>query len=440
MRPAILAATFALATSASAADRLVPQQYATIQAAVDAAADGDVIRIASPGLSERGISIAGRRLAIEGANGQAVTVDAQQLGRHLTITGSAVVTLRNLRLVNGREPASFGGAVRFEGSSLSIEGCSFDSNSAIEGGAVWVGSGTVRIGRCWFSSNAAVGGSSRFGGALRHAGGEVTVWSTRFTGNSSTYQGGAISHGWGDGSGSNAGALRLVSCLFDSNSAVYGGALHTYRSGTAVTLTNVTMVGNGATFGSAIVSYYGDVRLSNSIVSGSGELFRLIHGGSFRGASCITSSGSLQGPGNRTMNPGLSVDFVPLPGSPCIDAGSPSLLVSAWTATGAGSACQAHGVDLLGNARVMDVIGVANQGCGGSVSAVDIGAVEVAGVPAMNPILMDLDGDSRVTGLDLGMVLGAWGQPSCTMDLNLDGIVNSPDIGLLLGRWGTCSN
>jgi hypothetical protein len=53
---------------------------------------------------------------------------------------------------------------------------------------------------------------------------------------------------------------------------------------------------------------------------------------------------------------------------------------------------------------------------------------------------MDLDGDSRVTGLDLGMVLGAWGQPSCTMDLNLDGIVNSPDIGLLLGRWGTCSN
>jgi hypothetical protein len=47
----------------------------------------------------------------------------------------------------------------------------------------------------------------------------------------------------------------------------------------------------------------------------------------------------------------------------------------------------------------------------------------------------DLDGDGQVSGADLGLLLGNWGQPGAT-DLNGDGQTNGADLGLLLGAWG----
>ena len=47
-------------------------------------------------------------------------------------------------------------------------------------------------------------------------------------------------------------------------------------------------------------------------------------------------------------------------------------------------------------------------------------------------------GDGVVNGIDLGLLLGAWGPcagPSCTGDLNRDGSVNGIDLGALLGAW-----
>ena len=42
----------------------------------------------------------------------------------------------------------------------------------------------------------------------------------------------------------------------------------------------------------------------------------------------------------------------------------------------------------------------------------------------------------RVSGSDLGLLLGEWGQcGSCDADLNGDGTVSGADLGLLLGRW-----
>jgi hypothetical protein len=47
----------------------------------------------------------------------------------------------------------------------------------------------------------------------------------------------------------------------------------------------------------------------------------------------------------------------------------------------------------------------------------------------------DLTGDGERNGEDLGILLGAWGQPGAT-DLNADGVTNGADLGLLLGAWG----
>lgn len=47
----------------------------------------------------------------------------------------------------------------------------------------------------------------------------------------------------------------------------------------------------------------------------------------------------------------------------------------------------------------------------------------------------DFTGDGIINGADLGVMLGAWGQPGPT-DLNGDGVTNGADLGMLLALWG----
>ena len=53
-----------------------------------------------------------------------------------------------------------------------------------------------------------------------------------------------------------------------------------------------------------------------------------------------------------------------------------------------------------------------------------------------------LNGDGVVGGIDLGIVLGAWGSSGGVMvaDVSNDGIVDGPDLGLILSNWGPCPN
>jgi hypothetical protein len=52
----------------------------------------------------------------------------------------------------------------------------------------------------------------------------------------------------------------------------------------------------------------------------------------------------------------------------------------------------------------------------------------------------DLFPDGLVNGIDLGVLLGQWGNctGACESDLNDDGTVNGLDLGILLGDWGSC--
>lgn len=71
-------------------------------------------------------------------------------------------------------------------------------------------------------------------------------------------------------------------------------------------------------------------------------------------------------------------------------------------------------------------------------SGSDIWAGRVNGNGSIgNPALVgDLNGDGRVDGADLAILLGAWGACSgCAADLNGDGIVNGADLAILLGGW-----
>ena len=63
-----------------------------------------------------------------------------------------------------------------------------------------------------------------------------------------------------------------------------------------------------------------------------------------------------------------------------------------------------------------------------------------AGDPDCEPKALpgDLNGDGRVSGADLGLLIGGWGvcsDPACPGDLNEDGLSNGADLGLLFGYW-----
>jgi hypothetical protein len=47
----------------------------------------------------------------------------------------------------------------------------------------------------------------------------------------------------------------------------------------------------------------------------------------------------------------------------------------------------------------------------------------------------DLDGNGRIDGADLGLLLNAWGQSGVPADLNQSGTVEGGDLGLLLSNW-----
>ena len=51
------------------------------------------------------------------------------------------------------------------------------------------------------------------------------------------------------------------------------------------------------------------------------------------------------------------------------------------------------------------------------------------------PLAGDLNGDGRVDGGDMGILLAAWNTNDPTGDLNQDGTVNGEDLGLLLATW-----
>jgi uncharacterized membrane protein len=57
--------------------------------------------------------------------------------------------------------------------------------------------------------------------------------------------------------------------------------------------------------------------------------------------------------------------------------------------------------------------------------------------PTAGSCVGDLNSDGSVTGADLGILLGDWGQATAS-DIDGNGVVDGADLGRLLGAWGPC--
>jgi len=242
---AFVAACLLAAVTPATAQRTVyvdndgPADFATIQAAIDAASDGDTILIASgtyTGDGNRDIDFKGKAITVEGRDGpETCIVDAG--GRQYVNNPEAEPELhrgfyfhrgedansmvRGLTITGGYLRWDGGGGICCEGASPQIITCVVTANVARWGGGIAITDSNAVIVDCTISDNMAsfypwnrTGGGSA--GGISMAGGNVTMLNCLIVGNFASDDGGGIRTGRCD--------FVLRNCTISENRARSRGA------------------------------------------------------------------------------------------------------------------------------------------------------------------------------------------------------------------------
>jgi len=239
---AVLLTLTCLSVSASVAwatDRVVPDDFPTIQSAINAAVTGDRV-IVRAGEYLESLVLANKDLVVVGESGASLTIVRAPVASRVVLIGPLVTRASIFRgfTFTGGEAASGGGAFIQQSASCTFDSCRFVSNAArgtaqssSYGGGLYVGQqGGATIQDCEFVRNGAYVNeffNDGYGGAI-YAGSDVfmDVTNTRFTSNLAA----GFEGGWGGAvalatASSGAATAGFQECLFDSNFAGYGGAI-----------------------------------------------------------------------------------------------------------------------------------------------------------------------------------------------------------------------
>ncbi len=339
---------FLYAPTATGALLVVPDQYATIQSAIDTAASGDSVLIRD-GTYHETLTLAGKDLTLFGETGYLNTiVSADSTGRvcdigagvtsatvisdvtftkglaergaGMRITGGASPSLRRCRFFLDRAISaseSYGGALLVESSSTAdIEDCRFERNGAFidlytgvfgYGGAICALSCshiTVRGSR--FESNVAAGFEGGIGGAIYVNEASATIEDCSFVSNFSM-RGGAIAAD---------GAVTVLRSVFESNTGTYGASAIACGSGAQCSPT----LGAAPAAFIAYNLFYDNWTLAYGTldVSGSGQVRNntlAFNTGGSTGAGINVSDGVIVGHNIVANNQGVGI-FCTGPGSP----------------------------------------------------------------------------------------------------------------------------
>ncbi len=358
---AALAVTFASLPALAGNSILVPQQHATIQAAINAAQSGDMVIVAPgvySGAGNRDIDLLGKAITVKSAQGAAtctISVGGTQQEYH---TGFALAhNYTNATVIDGFTITGGykfnGGGIEITAGSPVIQNCVLTGNSCdCWGAGVYSQSNaTPRIVNCRIVGNV----SGDDGGGVFTISSNARVENCVIAGNSSRNGAGVCVFG---------GQPTFVNCRITSNTVTQDGCTVLYMW--ARQLVNCTIAGNSAgPSGSAVYLAGGGSSVVNSIIWGNS-------GAQVANQTAVTFSivqGGMAGVGNSAADPqfnnAAAGDFRVRATSPAIDSGS-SLAVPAGVTT-----------DLAGNKRVADHPLMPDTGVASAYGAVvDRGAYE----------------------------------------------------------------
>jgi predicted outer membrane repeat protein len=242
----------------------------TIQNAVDAASNGDTIKV-WPGLYKENVKI-GKSLSIIGSGALLTKVDGQGLGAVFETTATVDLALARMTIRNGAGGSYYywytgGGINDVFGGHLKVDSCILTNNHCQWGGAIFQHGDAIpqqgdaipqREGVLDVLNSKFIGNSADYGGgAIQAESGKATIYNCEFRKN--------IAHGWGGGainapipelsvSNSQFYQNSADGALYESQYGGYGGAI---ASGRNANIRNSKFEENMALNGGAIVSYAG---------------------------------------------------------------------------------------------------------------------------------------------------------------------------------------
>ena len=363
--------------------------FATIQAAINAATAGDVV-ILQPGTytgnGNRDINFIGKAVIIRGATGNPndCIIDCQgnssnpHRGFKFISGEDGNSVLEAIKITNGYGQLegpysagyfySSGGAIYCNGSSPSLNNCIIINNSAQLGGGFCNINSNPIIRDCLISNNS----STNNGGGIWNYYSNPKIINCAVSGNHS-FVGGGIYNGYsgptitncvignnsadyGGGIGSDYASPNLKGCVISSNTSSYGGGgIYNVESG--LNIINCTIRSNNSqvSSGGGVYNPSGSVNMSNCIVWGNNSWIY--------GTAIVTYSdiqGGYAGTGNINADPCFIDAYHISIASPCLDAGDPNYVAGP------------NETDIDGDPRVM--------------VRIDMGADEVASTSA--PLLV----------------------------------------------------
>ena len=363
--------------------------FATIQAAIDAASDGDVITLEAgtyTGDGNRDVTFRGKAITVKGATGDPndciINCQGTSSNRHLGfkfIDGElANSVLKNVTITNGsgiKEYTSWpsywiigggiycnvgsptidnciirnnsvgfnGGGIYSKNGNLTISNCIFIDNTAHVGGGICSSDGNLIISNCTFTSNHAIGGGIAIGSS-----------------NSSTISNCIINENSSDGKGGgiycSTSNININNCIISNNSSKGDGAGIYFRESNP-TLNNCVINNNRAydpdiysQNGGGIHAYKCILSINNCTICGNSS--EQSGGGIINWLGSVLMSNSIvrdnspsqlalsgytinycniqggyAGTGNIDVNPLFKSDGYHLTNSsPCIDAGDPNYI------------------------------------------------------------------------------------------------------------------
>ena len=417
----------------------VPADYASIQAAITAAANGDSVQVA-PGTYVENLNFLGKAILVTSEQGPQVTiVDGNQAGPVVTFsTGEGPQsTLNGFTLRNGKSTGngggirvyyasptitgntvvnnvagSGGGGISSDFGSPLIQGNVITNNGQIPGWSGGVGGGGISIGGA--SSARLIGNSiagnswasSSGGGLTLFAAGSPTIQNNYIANNVAGSQGGGI---WIV----NQSDAWIAQNIVAGNRAATGGGIYWLvpSGGRGPVLVNNTIAGNDGLQGSGLFAdgFDGQVQLVNNIIVAAPNQNAVVCGNFdasrpiFRFNDVFAATGSAYAGicSNQTgLNGNVSAD--PLFRNP---AAGDYHLQTGSRAIDMGTLNMAPQIDPDGVIRPQD----GNQDC---VAAVDMGAYEL---PSANP---DCIPPATTAAAAPGANAAGWNKTNVTVTLN----------------------
>jgi parallel beta-helix repeat protein len=272
----VVSAVLVCSTAVFAAESHVPSEYPTIQAAIDAAAAGDVVIVAPGTYTGEGninISFGSRAITVRSIDPNdpkivsSTIIDCNYIsdsrGFSFSNGEDANSVLAGLTITHGR--AFSGAAISCESADPTIANCTIIGNGAPHDGAIYLYDSNSTIANCLITGNRGSGIycygsrsspvianctiSNNTGYQNRYGGGiyceersSPIITNCLIAGNKVAWRGVV---GYGGGIYSYFGNPTLINCtIADNYAATDGGGINCYRSNSAISLINCIFWGN----------------------------------------------------------------------------------------------------------------------------------------------------------------------------------------------------